>query len=63
VSAEANLARHWPQAIDRFAQSSLTREYFGERMVEIYCAVKRAEAERYYGEVPQQDYDWYLRTV
>ena len=54
---------HWPMAIERFAQSPITKEYFSKRFVEIYSAVKRSESQRYLGEISNQDYDWYLQTV
>lgn len=54
---------HWPLAIERFAQSSVAKEYFGKRFVEIYTAVKRTESQRYLAEITAQDYDWYLLTV
>ena len=62
-SAGASLPQHWQAAIDRFAVSPLAHEYFGTRFVEVYCAIKRTESARYFGEVPQQDYDWYLHTL
>lgn len=63
ASSAPRLPQHWQTAIDRFAASALAREYFGERFVEVYCAVKRTESDRYFGEIPQQDYDWYLHTL
>ncbi len=59
----AVLPQHWQAAIDRFDASSLARAYFGPRFVEVYCAIKRSESSRYFSEVPQQDYDWYLHTL
>jgi len=59
----AALPQHWQAAIDRFAQSAFAEEYFGKRFVEVYCGIKRTESERYFGEIPQQDYDWYLHTL
>ncbi|MBK8956840.1 MAG: glutamine synthetase [Proteobacteria bacterium] len=59
----AALPRDWLSAIDRFADSAFARDYFGQRFVEVYCAIKRTESGRYFGEVPQQDYDWYLHTL
>ena len=57
------LPRDWLSAIDRFAGSAFAQEYFGPRFVEVYCGIKRTESERYFGEIPQQDYDWYLHTL
>ncbi len=61
--SHAPLPRDWLSAIDRFAESQFAREYFGQRFVEVYCGIKRTESGRYFGEIPQQDYDWYLHTL
>ena len=39
------------------------KDYLGERFVDIYSIVKRSEQDRYFGEVPALDYEWYLRTA
>lgn len=62
-TASPTLPQHWQAAIDRFAASTLARDYFGPRFVDVYCAIKRTESNRYFGEIPQQDYDWYLHTL
>ena len=31
--------------------------------MDVYTTVKRSEQDRYFAEVPQLDYDWYLRTA
>ena len=59
----ACLPQHWQAAIERFAASPVARDYFGARFVEVYCAIKRTESTRYFSEIPQQDYDWYLHTL
>ena len=57
------LPQHWLQAIDNCAESPFAKEYFGERFVEIFTAVKRTEYRRYMSEITAQDYDWYLQMV
>lgn len=57
------LPHFWPDAIARFAQSSVAASYLTPRLVEIFCAVKRFECRQFMGEVGSQDYDWYLQTV
>ncbi len=52
---------NWFAAVDRFAQSALLKDYLGERFVETYATVKRAEQERFQSVIPDVDYDWYLR--
>jgi glutamine synthetase len=53
---------NWFAAVDRFAQSESMADYFGARFVSMYSSVKRIEQDRYYGVVPDVDYDWYLRA-
>jgi glutamine synthetase len=54
---------NWFSAVDRFHGSTLMREYLGERFVDMYTIVKRVEQDRYFGHVPNIDYDWYLRNA
>ena len=54
---------NWFAAVDRFAASALMKEYLGARFVDVYAAVKRSEQDRYFAEVPELDYAWYLRTA
>ena len=61
-SAEA-MPSNWFSAVDRFAGSAMMKEYLGGRFVDIYSIVKRQEQDRYFGEVPALDYEWYLRTA
>lgn len=53
---------NWFAAVDRFAQSEMLKDYLGERFVRMYSTVKRVEQERFNSEIPDVDYDWYLRT-
>ncbi len=54
---------NWFSAVDHFARSAAMQDYFGSRFVEMYSIVKRTEQERFFGAVPDLDYDWYLRTA
>lgn len=65
AQAEASGERiptNWFAAVDRFAESSILRDYLGERFVRMYATVKRTEQERYMSVIPNVDFDWYLRT-
>jgi glutamine synthetase len=53
---------NWFAAVDQFAQSEILQDYLGERFVRMYSTVKRIEQERFNSEIPDVDYDWYLRT-
>lgn len=39
---------------------SVMREYLGPAYVDLYCATKRAELERFRAFIPPHEYDWYL---
>jgi len=53
---------NWRDAVDRFAASTVLKEYLGAPFVDAYATVKRVEQERYRSVVPNIDYDWYLRN-
>jgi glutamine synthetase len=38
---------------------SVLREYLGPDYVDLYCATKRAELERFRAIIPAHEYDWY----
>ncbi len=57
------LPTNWYAAMDLTERSGLLRSYFGERFMEIYCAIKRAEQDRFYSQVTELDFAWYLRTA
>jgi glutamine synthetase len=59
----AAMPRHWFDAVDQFAASSLLKDYLGETFVDMFAIVKRTEQDRYFATVPTLDYDWYLRTA
>jgi glutamine synthetase len=54
---------NWFEAIDAFWRAPVMKEYFGEKLVDIFCTLKETEADRFHAEPPPQDFDWYLRTV
>lgn len=53
-----------PFAIDpalvALENASVLREYLGPAYVDLYCATKRAELERFRNHIPAHEYDWYL---
>ena len=63
ATSAAPMPANWFAAVDRFAGSAVLKEYLGARFVEVYAIVKRSEQDRYFAQVPQIDYDWYLRTA
>jgi glutamine synthetase len=54
---------NWFAATDLFQKSKLLRSYLGSRFVDQFTIVKRAEQARFYEEVTDQDFAWYLRTT
>jgi len=39
---------------------SIMREYLGRSYVDLYCATKRAELDRFRNVIPAHEYDWYM---
>ncbi len=54
---------NWYAAIDAFWRASILKEYFGKEFVDTFCTLKEVEADRFYQEPFQRDFDWYLRTI
>jgi glutamine synthetase len=54
---------NWYAAMDRTENSAFLKDYLGERFMEIFCAIKRAEQDRFFSQVTELDFDWYLRTA
>lgn len=63
ASAGVKLPNNWFAANDAFEASPLMNDYLGARFVKNYTIVKRTEMARFYGEVTELDYDWYLRNA
>lgn len=61
--ADTRLPNHWASAIEALKESSLLRDYLGDRFITQYCTVKEVEMARFMAEVTQLDYDWYLHNA
>ncbi len=59
----ASLPSNWYDALTRTEGSTFLKDYLGARFLEIYCAIKRAEQDRFYSQVTELDFEWYLRTA
>ena len=59
----ASLPSNWYDAMTRTETSTFLKDYLGSRFMEIYCAIKRAEQDRFYSQVTELDFEWYLRTA
>ncbi len=54
---------NWFAAVDLFAESKLLEPYFGARSMEMFATVKRTEQAKFFAEVSELDYAWYLRNA
>jgi glutamine synthetase len=54
---------NWYDAIDAFWRASILKEYFGKEFIDTFCTLKEVEADRFYQEPFQRDFEWYLRTI
>jgi len=59
----ASLPSNWYDALSRTEGSAFLSNYLGTRFMEVYCAIKRAEQDRFYSQVTELDFEWYLRTA
>lgn len=63
AQVSASLPSNWYDALARTEGSHFLKDYLGARFMEIYCAIKSAEQDRFYSQVTELDFDWYLRTA
>jgi len=57
------LTSSWIVALDLMAESEFFREYFGQRYVDVYLALKWAERDKFFAEITALEYEWYLNKV
>jgi glutamine synthetase len=60
AQAAADLPNDWPAALRLLKTSPLLKDYFGERFLEIFHAIKYAECRRFSAQVSELDFEWYL---
>ncbi|MBN9017383.1 MAG: glutamine synthetase [Rhizobiales bacterium] len=58
-----SLPSSWPDALAAARASDFLPRRLGERFTEIYLAIKQAECERFFAEIPDLDYALYLRLA
>ncbi len=65
AAAKSNLAlpRNWYASTDLFDKGEHIKSYLGEKFCKVYSSVKHTEQDRFYGQVTELDYDWYLRNA
>lgn len=60
---KSRLPSNWFSAVDLFDQSTVLRDYLGDRFVDMFVSVKRTEQARFFEVVTPLDFDWYLRNA
>lgn len=58
-----SLPRHWPDALARARRSEVLKRRLGERFHDVFLTVKEAECDRFFAEVSDRDFAWYLRLA
>ncbi len=54
------LPTDWLTALQALERSAWIKEALGDRFIEVYLAIKRAEYQQFMAEVGEQDWRWYL---
>lgn len=54
---------NWFAAIGALRQGAIIGDYLGAPFIETFCTIKEVEADRFYAEPTERDFEWYLRTV
>jgi glutamine synthetase len=57
------LPLRWEYALDTFEKGTILPAYFGEKYHQIFATCRREECDRIHAEIPDKDYEWYLRAV
>ena len=57
------LPRRWAEALDVFDAGAVLREYLGAAYHRVYGCCRRAEMERFEGEISPVEHDWYLPII
>jgi glutamine synthetase len=61
--APTTLPTRLDDAIRMFRSGDILPAYLGEQFVQAYAAVRKGESDDYHGQVPDLDYEWYLRAI
>jgi glutamine synthetase len=60
---DARLPLNWPAALQALRTGNILKDYMGARFLDIFATVKEAEADRFFAEPQQLDFEFYLRAV
>ena len=62
-AAATTLPTRLDAAIRMFREGSVLPGYLGRKFVDAYATVRQGESDDYHGQVPDLDYQWYLRAL
>jgi len=60
---ETTLPTRLDEALALLRRGEILPEYFGDLFVRSFTTVRQGESDHYHGEVPDLDYQWYLRAI
>ena len=63
IDEKVELPLRWEAALDAFDAGKVLPKYLGQRYHDLYAACRREECDRIHAEIPDRDYEWYLRAV
>jgi glutamine synthetase len=63
IDEKVVLPVRWETALDAFDAARVLPKYLGERYHKLYATCRREECDRIHAEIPDRDYEWYLRAV
>jgi glutamine synthetase len=63
IDEKVKLPVRWEAALDAFDAGKVLPQYLGQRYHELYAACRREECNRFHAEIPDRDYEWYLRAI
>lgn len=61
--AEVTLPKRLDKALDLLGEGKVLPGYLGELYTQSYVNLRKSESDDYYGQVPDVDYQWFLRSL
>jgi glutamine synthetase len=63
IDEKVALPLRWEAALDAYDRGKILPKYLGERYHKLFGTCRREECDRIHAEIPDRDYEWYLRAV
>jgi glutamine synthetase len=63
IDEKVALPLRWEPALDAYDRGKILPKYLGERYHKLFGTCRREECDRIHAEIPDRDYEWYLRAV